>query len=411
MNPTLVTSVLAGFMVGVVIALILVRLTPPRRSGLAARANDAAAWAGVLSQALRELKTRQAVADSQREDAESRAVQAELLYRVILDSVPNGVVTFDGAGALVTVNPVARRLLGTGAAGTDLPFPLATQLQTALSGGTPPYLETDLMVGSAAIPVGVQTRPLAVGGSTAGAVMVLVELAELRRLQTRARLVEELADLGQLTAGIAHEFRNASGTLRAAAQFLAGKVEGPAREAVDDLLQETDRLARVTTDLLDFARPWERGIESVELDAVVQEVAQHLQAAFPAYRAELTLSCPGRTVLGKGTLLARVVDNLVRNAIEAGPQGGSVLLRTSEIADESGRWLTLQVMDRGAGLTVQDEEEAFFPFRSTKAGGTGMGLTLARKIARLHGGTVTLANRDGGGAVATLKLPPGEAVA
>ena len=407
MSPTFITSVLTGFMVGVVIALILVRLVASRRLRDTERTTDAGAWAAVLHQAMRELKSREAAADSQRVHAESRALQAELLYRMILDTVPNGVLTFDGSGALVAANPVARRLLGNATEG-ELPPILASQLATALCGTAPAYAETDLMVGDVAVPVGVQTRPLAAGAGTAGAVMVLVELAELRRLQTRARLMEELADLGQLTAGIAHEFRNASGTLRASAQFLTGKVEGAAREAVDDLLMETDRLSRVTSELLDFARPWERGIEPVELDVVIQESVRQLRAAFPQARIELDLVCGGLTVMGKGTLLGRVVDNVVRNAIEAGVPDGVVVLESSETHDEGGRWLTLRVLDRGRGLSPGEEEEAFLPFRSAKPGGTGMGLTLARKIARLHGGTMTLANRKGGGAVATLRLPAGD---
>lgn len=405
MSHAIVTNVLVGFLVGMVIALILARLIVPPHGRGAVRSDDAAAWASVLNQALRELKIREAEADSQRERAETRASQAEFLYRMILDTVPNGVVTFDSSGGVVTANPVARRLLASSPG--ELPAPLASQLTAALRGVSPPYVEVDLAVGGTTVPVGVQTRPLGAAGTTAGAVMVLGELSELRRLQTRARLMEELADLGQLTAGIAHEFRNASGTLRASAQFLADKVNGPARDAVDDLLKETDRLSRVTTELLDVARPWERGIEPVELDELARQAVAQLEGAYPRARVELALGCPGKTVLGKGTLISRVIDNLIRNAIEAGNPTDPVLVETA-LCEKGGRWVLLRVADRGCGIGDLDAEDLFLPFRTTKPGGTGMGLTLARKIARLHGGTVTLANREGGGAVSTLRLPVAE---
>ncbi|MBN1423711.1 PAS domain-containing protein [Candidatus Fermentibacteria bacterium] len=408
MSPTLISSLLAGFLVGVVLGLILLRVGPPRQAKTS-REEDAAAWASVLNQAVREMKTRQVTADSQREDAEHRAIHTEMLYRMILDAVPNGVVAFDTSGAVVTANPVARRLLGIDKTNAvEMPPTLASYLRSALNGSTPPYVETDLLVGHAVVPVGVQIRPLSVSTATPGAVMVVAELAELRRLQTRARLMEDLADLGQLTAGIAHEFRNASGTLRASAQFLADKVDGAAKEAVHDLLEETDKLARVTTELLDFAKPWDRGIESVELDPLIRQVSGQLGAAFPSHPVELRLTCPTRSVMGKGTLLARVIDNLIRNAAEANPPGAQIRVESSSTRDEGGSWLVVTVMDRGCGLAWGDAEEAFLPFRSTKPGGTGMGLTLARKIARLHGGTLTLTNRDGGGAVATLRLPFGD---
>ncbi len=401
MSPALLTSLLAGFLVGMVLALLMVRLLVPRHARERQQA-DAEAWAAVVSQALRELKSREAEAESQR-------ARAELLYRMILDTVPTGVVTFDAAGVAITANPVARRLLDVDPpARLDLPSPLADHLRSALEGVSPPYMEVDLSSGGQKVPVGVQTRPLVAGGSTAGAVMVLVELVELRRLQVRARLMEELADLGQLAAGIAHEFRNATGAMRASAEFLARHVTGPVREAVDDLLTETERLSRVTTDLLDFARPWERGVEQVELDAVAREVVGRLSGLFPSHQIDLSLSCPGKTVMGKAALLARVVDNLVRNALEASPEAQAVRVVTDESGDETGRWLVLSVMDRGPGLPPGDHEDLFKPFRSGKPSGTGIGLALARKITLLHGGTLTLVNREGGGAVATLRLPLSE---
>lgn len=390
-----------GFLVGMVAALVVAHLSL-RSQQKALASGQTAAWASMFGQALSELKSRQEEADSQRARAELKALQAELLYRLILDTVPNAVLTFDEAGRIVAANPVALRLFPD--LSSPLPEPLLGQVHQALAGQVPPYVETELALDHRSIPVGVQTRPLATPGGTAGAVMVLVELTELRRLQTKARLMEELADLGQLAAGIAHEFRNACSVLRASAQFLAQHLGGEAQEAVDDLLRETDRLAKVTSDLLDFARPWEPGVEPVNVDAVVRHAVTLLDPASAA-RVELSLHCPDTRVLGKASLLARAVDNLIRNALEASPGGAPVRVETATICNERGSWAALSVVDSGVGLPPGKEEEVFSPFFTTKAGGSGMGLALVRKIVTLHGGTISLCNRPQGGVEALVLLP------
>ncbi len=406
MNPVMLASLVMGFMIGLVLALVLFKIAWGQKllSGRASRESSAETWASLLHQALREIKTRQGEADSQRKEAEDRASQAELLYRIILESVPNAVATFDDSGKLVTANPSARELLG--AEGSTAPPVFAKPLETALKGQTPPYLEIDLQTKERILPFGVRISPLRSAGSIAGAVVVLVELLELKKLQTRARLMEELADLGQMAAGMAHEFRNATGVLRTSAQYLLSRVDGEAAEAVQDLLKETEKLSRVTTDLLDFARPGESDLHLVELDTIAEEVVDQLQEIYPETRFVTDLSCPDKTVFGRSSLLARVVDNLLRNAVEADDDGSSlIMVQSEEVVNKDGPNVRFLVLDRGRGLGTVDVEGLFLPFKSTKPDGTGMGLAFARKIARLHGGDVTLKHREGGGVVAELTLP------
>jgi len=402
----MVVSLVVGFMIGLVLALVLFKIAWGQKllSGHATRESSAETWATLLHQALREVKTRQSEADSQRKEAEERASQAELLYRIILESVPNAVATFDDSGKLVAANPAARELLGE--EGSTVPPVLAIPLETALKGQTPPYVEIDLQTKGRSLPFGVRISPLRSTGSIAGAVVVLAELLELKKLQTRARLMEELADLGQMAAGMAHEFRNATGVLRTSAQYLLSRVDGEAAEAVQDLLRETEKLSKVTTDLLDFARPGESDLHLIELDSIAKEVVEQLREIYPETQFVTNLLCPDKTVFGRSTLLARVVDNLLRNAVEAGDDGSSlIMVKSDEIENKDDPRVRLLVLDRGRGLLTVDVEELFLPFKSTKPDGTGMGLAFARKIARLHGGDVTIGHREGGGVVAELTLP------
>ena len=404
MSPSLYVSLAAGFLVGLIVAFVFGRFLWERKAfeGSARRGRSSEAWAMVMQHAVDELKTRQVAADSQRQLAEDRASQAEMLALTILESVPSGVAFFDVDGELVTANPVARRLLGSL---SELPFELSVLLHRSRNGVDPPYTEVELPAGDATIPVGIQTRKMKIGIAGGGTVMVLAELQELRNLQTRARLMEELADLGQLAAGIAHEFRNAAGVLRTSAQYLKTKVDHGASDAVDDLLRETDRMTRVTEDLLDFARPWESALEAVEMDPLVQEVVEQLEEVFPEAVFIKNLQCGDNTVYGKSAALARVIDNLIRNAVEAGTEDMSIELLTLCAPAGSGRWFRLLVNDRGRGLPEGDPERLFLPFVSSKPEGTGMGLALARKIARLHGGDITIHTRKGGGVTAEISLP------
>jgi two-component system sensor histidine kinase HydH len=407
MTATLLTSLISGFLIGLVVALVLVRFWSGRKlmTDVTHHVDAAESWASLLHQTLQELKSREEIADSQRKDAEDRALQAEMFYRIVLESVPSGVATFDSTGRLITANPVARRFMGS--ANSSMPAVFREPLEAALAGTTSPYAEADLTVGDLTIPVGVRVSPLKGAGSVAGAVMVIEDLHELKRLQTRARLMEELADLGQIAAGIAHEFRNATAVLRSSAQFLRSKVSGEAAEAVQDLLGETERLSRVTTDLLDFARPGEGTLESVEIDRIVQHVVSQMQEVYPDTPFTVDVACPGRTVFGRGALLARLLDNLLRNAVEASePECGPVEIRSKEVSDGHAAWVHIAILDRGRGLPEKCEpNECFRPFTSSKPQGTGIGLPLARKIARLHGGDVTLDRREGRGTIARLELP------
>jgi two-component system sensor histidine kinase HydH len=407
MTPTLLASLISGFLIGLIVALVLMRFWYGRKllTQVTRKADSAESWASLLHQTLHQLKTREEIADSQRELAESRALQAEMFYRIVLESVPSGVATFDSNGKLITANPIAKRFLGS----DDSPMPtlFVEPLQAALAGNTPPYAEADLTIADVCVPVGIRVSPLRGAGSVAGAVMVIEDLHELKRLQTRARLMEELADLGQIAAGIAHEFRNATAVLRTSAQFLSSKVNGEAAEAVKDLLGETDRLSRVTTDLLEFARPGEGTLESVEIDGVIHHVVEQMREVYPDTPFTVDLGCPERTVFGRGALIARLLDNLLRNAVEASePASAPVAIRSERVSDGHTAWVHVSVLDRGRGLPEACEPNEFFrPFTSSKPHGTGIGLPLARKIARLHGGEITLQRRDGGGAVARLELP------
>jgi len=402
MSPSLIGSIVAGFLVGAVAALVIARMLWGRRLLHTSRMTERSSieWASLLQRAVGELKHRQVSADSQRKEAENRASQAEYLSKIILSSVPSGVVMFDSDFTLVIANPVAQTLLADYV--ESLPAEIEALFRRTLVEEDIPYVELDLTAHARTIPVSITANRLP---KDSGVVMVFTELTELKRLQQRARLMEELADLGQLAAGIAHEFRNVAGVLRNSAQFLKERVEGEGAEAVDDLLRETTRLTNVTEDLLDFARPWDDKVDQVSMDGIVLETIQHFRDTFTSVEIDYRLNCEETRVYGRNAALKRIVDNLLRNAIEASETDDPIVVESAFDVRTNGVWYILRVLDRGRGLPTSEVEQLFMPFISYKADGTGMGLPMARKIARLHGGDIALKNRSGGGTSAELFLP------
>jgi signal transduction histidine kinase len=163
-------------------------------------------------------------------------------------------------------------------------------------------------------------------------------------------------------------------------------------------------MSRVTSDFLLFARPESFAPEPVDLGAVADAAAAETEAAFPGVAVERGGSFP--TVSGSEVLLRRALVNLLRNGVEATAdlrrrEPGAIRLDASRGDGE----ILLAVGDRGEGVDAARREEIFLPFYSTKPRGSGFGLAIVARIAELHGGTVEIGPREGGGALFTLRLP------
>jgi two-component system, NtrC family, sensor histidine kinase HydH len=251
--------------------------------------------------------------------------------------------------------------------------------------------------------------------------------AIVERLQQRERevlLAEQMAAVGQLAAGMAHELRNPLTAMKVLVQgALAapcapdGASDGLAESALSNqdlvvLEEEISRLERLVQSFLDFAQPPKPEKRVLDVRPLVEQTLAFLsrRAALSSARLELVAAPrPAYAAVDPGQL-RQVVLNLVLNALESLTGGGlvSVCLERGEDG-----WLTLQVADDGRGLPAALGDRIFDPFTSTKPTGLGLGLSICRRIAAAHGGTLTAANRAEGGAVFTLRLlaAPGAASA
>jgi two-component system NtrC family sensor kinase len=219
-----------------------------------------------------------------------------------------------------------------------------------------------------------------------------------------------LASLGQVAAGLAHEINNPLNNvlafLKLARRELPGDADGPGHD-IDAAREEALRAATIIRGVLDFAR---QAPPRREHFAVADWLADGAGAvADAAAQRSVVLRVDDRTgttaCAGDRGQLQQVLVNLLLNAIQASPEGAAVELLAT-VAD--GR-LEVRVCDRGAGLPVADRERLFEPFFTTKpvGAGTGLGLAVALGLVEQHGGRLTLADREGGGAEARLELPLG----
>ena len=227
---------------------------------------------------------------------------------------------------------------------------------------------------------------------------------ELQAARTLAGQREELANIGVLASGIAHEIRNPITAMKARTFALAELVEpgSPAAKQAQVIDQELGRMERVVRDFLDFARPAEPDTERIRLDDFLAEIQEFVTPEMGERNVELKL-LPAAGVESRidRDQMKQVVLNLIRNAAEAcAAEGGKILLK----AERAGGKAWIRVTDNGGGIPMDFRDKLFVPFFSKKHGGTGLGLPIARNIVRKHGGELTFESVEGSGTTFIIEL-------
>jgi signal transduction histidine kinase len=209
---------------------------------------------------------------------------------------------------------------------------------------------------------------------------LLTDITEVTELREQVALKNNLESLGEMSAGLAHEFKNAIATLQGYAQLLQNM----------ELLNEVRNLSSMVTAFLNFARPQPLQLEEVPVADLIRDCADELAPL--ALEVDVDQSI---IIRADERMLRLALLNLMRNAAEAAPEG-RVFVRARES--------TIEVRDTGPGIPTADLQKIFIPFFTTKAKGHGIGLALAHRIVTQHGGTLTATNSPEGGAVFTIRL-------
>ena len=240
-----------------------------------------------------------------------------------------------------------------------------------------------------------------------GCAVVIENFHAYERRRERDRLVA----VGEMATGIAHEIRNPLGAIKGAAQYLdASSLPDDAREFINVIVEEVDRLNGVVGQFLEYARPWRGNPLPSDINAVVLATTRLLGGeAVPAgieVRQDLAVDLP--PVLIDPEQLKQVLINLVLNAVAAMPEGGTVVLKT-EVSHHPDRRhacdVLVRVQDTGEGIAQENLPRIFVPFFTTKDNGTGLGLAISERIVENAGGRIDVSSRSGVGTTFTLRFP------
>ena len=371
---------------------------------------------GLLAARLAERQTR---SDVQLKEAAHALVSLRRLHEHIVESIRSGVVTTDLGRRLYTMNSAAEEMTGYTAESLrgkdvailfgDISAQIERSLAAAREGEASPRYEAECLTAEGfRVRLGYSISPLAgEGGETTGLVITFQDLTDVRAMEETARRQDRLAAVGRVAAGIAHEIRNPLAAMRGSIQVLRDDLDGdPARaELMEIVLRESDRLNRIITDFLTYARPRPVALAEVDLREPLRETFALLRHS-PEIRAGHVLeeSLPEEpvTALADEGAVKQVFWNLARNALNAMPEGGT--LRAEMGSSPHGR-ARITFRDTGRGMSPAQVERLFEPFSSSTTGGTGLGLSIVYQIIRDHGGTINVRSREGHGTTITVELP------
>lgn len=415
MNPTAfafigLSAIVAG-LIGVLVFAVLRFGAAARDSKQFLRENstETAFMTSALQGALTKLK-------AQEREMSARAEASERLSEEIVEGLTSGLLVVGHEGQLRILNPAARRLLSLPGAALAQNYrdalrevmPLAAVIEESLASGLP-IVRRQLATGSSGSSpayLGVSVSPLSDGqGKPHGVICLFTDLTPVVEMEEQLRLKESLAQVGELTAGIAHEFRNGLATIHGYARLIDLKALPESfRPHLEGIRQETDALGEVVTNFLNFARPAQVSFSPVALRAIAERAADEVRNDARTHGGHVEIRGEFPTVDGDDVLLRQAFSNLLRNAVEACVDA-SIQPRIVIEGRVDGGNVRVTVDDNGPGIAVSDRERIFRPFVTTKGRGTGLGLALVQKIIVTHNGRIQVATSAAGGASLQVVLP------
>ena len=341
--------------------------------------------------------------------------------QLVLDSMRDGVMVCDTQHNLVLVNKTVERLIPLNAH-EPLERPVWESIQdqeisafvqrslvnqdsvhdrefTLDSGGTTRMLSCTIL-------------PLVGSGSIQGTILHVQDITEKRGREARLRRAESLASLTTLAAGVAHEIKNPLGSIGIHIQLMQKALKRDEGRNVDrDRLEsylevvneEVDRLNRIVVDFLFAVRPINVQLEERDLNDVIRDLLKFVRYELEEANIELTAELDPvlEPIALDEKYLKQALMNMVKNAIAAMPEGGTLLVQTSRRGDE----VVLRISDNGVGMSDDVLGKIFEPYFTTKDFGSGIGLTLVYKVIKEHMGEISVISHEGKGTTFTITLP------
>jgi PAS domain S-box-containing protein len=370
-----------------------------------------------LRQTLADLRERAETIETQNRELDRQFNELRALQNYtenILATVEGAIFSVDLEGYIRRPNRACERLLGLqdGQSIESLATAqLREKLHEAIEEGESTFSEEMAVITPEGekISTALSVSPLLEDKRVLGAVAVITDLQDIKNLEALVRRQERLAALGELTAGVAHEIRNPLSIIKACADILRQRFAGQPGEngLCTDIIEEVDRLSRVVSDFLSFARPSEPNCQPVVLSEIVRRTAERLErdeGLGTRIRLELEEQLPA--VDADIDQVEQVLLNLIRNGSEAMKNSGVLTLRTGSDQEQKTVWV--EVEDQGEGMEEATLARLFDPFFTTKAEGTGLGLSICHRIMDSHDGGISVTSVPGKGTTFRIAFPCGK---
>jgi two-component system sensor histidine kinase PilS (NtrC family) len=351
----------------------------------------------------------------------------KVLNENIIQSVTSGLITTDLDGAITSMNRSAEKILGinkeeTSQSDIGVLFPYSEVKEYIKNPGCQgdefSRFEASFTTQTAdTIVLGMTLSLLCdTGGNQRGLLCTFQDLTHFKALEEKMKHNEQLAMIGELSAGIAHEIRNPLASMSGSIQILKAELEldEENKRLMEIILKETDRLNTLIGNFLMYARPRALDCQPVCLNDLIEETVTLLKNGNrmnPSIQIVLEMDEEAQA-MADSMAIRQVVWNLATNAIDAMPQGGTLRLDVSREEMGNGphggvpeKVVRLTVSDTGGGIDPNIGDKLFFPFLTTKEGGSGLGLAIVHQIVQQHGGWLDVVNDAGQGAAFHLYLP------
>lgn len=328
-----------------------------------------------------------------------RLREAQEYTRQVVDSMANGLLSINMYGSILSYNQLSLEILDltqSDIEGLDLHQIIdfqASGISKTLNQSVP-VMDREIKVRQSCggmMPMAISVTPISTTeGACQGAVIILRDLREIKRLEEKVRRTEKLAALGKLSAAVAHEIRNPLSSIRGFAKFLSHALKDRPKdmEYADVMVKEVDRINRVVTDLLNFASPLELAPEYVNPAELVAHTIRLVEgdAQSRGITIEMdTEKSPPKVYLDPYQI-TQVLLNLMLNALQAIGAGQTMSAGVGQDADSGS--LSFWVEDEGPGISKDHIEKIFDPFFTKRESGTGLGLAIVQKIVENHHGMV-----------------------
>jgi len=357
---------------------------------------------GYLSERLRESETA----------LRARSVDLEELERLnssIVANINSGLLTITEEGRIRVLNPYAERLIGMSQQDVyDRPLhevlPDFERFMHRLTDLDREEMEYRTKTGETLI-FGFKSVPfMDKEGNPLGIIIDFQDLTQIMKMKAELERADRLAAIGELSARIAHEIRNPLASISGSVQLIAqgSNIDPGDRKLLAIVLRETGRLNKLIGDFLLYARPMQPNRANVPLRGLITDLGALLEADSRFSGVAIRNDCPEELlVFADGDQLRQVFWNLFVNAADAMEGVGTITVN----ALRGDGQVSISVADTGAGMDEAEQRRLFEPFRTTKPGGTGLGLALVYRIIEAHGGGIRVASEKGKGAVFTVTIP------